>query len=331
MEIQKEKDKLSQQIEELTSQLLQSEQSKGQLANLNTVSTLDDLLKRTQQLQQDQISEQQQKQKSVQVEADPEDDTADHLIGSSILLSIRETFARGEDTQNVWQSLTTSASTKAVEVVLGALPSVPENKRALTIELLQFLVRYAIFKGQLNILDDMAPFSNKSEAHLVVLEKLQSIDADIRDDRWFIGSLIGATLMITSADNITVDQASLTSRYEHVEGVPVLSALKKLERGAAKLVNELSSLGVNLQHISQFLAEHKKTIVEAQMLLRQGHLSILQGKPMKLIDKLCRITLIFFRRTDDFLAVHKIAGVGCCKNSQLTPRIHWCDGARKCS
>lgn len=71
-------------------------------------------------------------------------------------------------------------------------------------------------------------------------------------------------------------------------------------------MSELTSTGVNLQHIAQFIAEYQTKIVEAQLFLNQGYVSILQGKPVKLIDNMSRITITFFRRTDDALAMQNI-------------------------
>lgn len=47
--------------------------------------------------------------------------------------------------------------------------------------------------------------------------------------------------------------SSLTSRYKQLEGASVLDALTSLERDAAKLVNELETVGANPQHIAQLL------------------------------------------------------------------------------
>ena len=99
---------------------------------------MDALLARTQALQQQQITQQHRKQKSVQVEADPDSDEIDHLEGTSILLSVLDTFARGEAPGSVWPALGNSASKRAVEEILAAIPSVQEERRALTVELWKF-------------------------------------------------------------------------------------------------------------------------------------------------------------------------------------------------
>lgn len=311
MEMQREQEQIDNEINALKDEMQRTTQMMGQLANVSAVSSLDALLQRTESLQQQQVTQQQRKQRSVQVEADPDADEIDYLEGTSILLSVRDTFSRGEAPGSVWNALGNSAAKRAVEEILVAVPSVEENKRALTVELLEIIVRYCIFIEDFSPLEGLVPLSSESDADTVVVDGLKAVNGELRWNHWFIGQMTGATLMISSSESVTVDQASLTSRYEQVEGIPAFNSLTPLERQATKLVNELDTTGANLQNIAQFLNEYHNTILEALVFTRQGYLSILQGNPVKFVDKLSRIILMFFKRSDDALAQQNLElGVG---------------------
>ena len=298
---------LDKEIDALTAEMMRAEQTKGELANVNTVSQLNALLSRAQTLNNElTISQQEEKQKSVQVEVD-EDDVDDKLTGASILLSVRDTFVHGSSSGSVWPDLASKPKAReAINAILSSVPSIPEEKRALTLELLEVLTRYSVFNKRFEILEGMLPLEDQENAHEIVLETFQEVKEELVIDHWFIGSIAGVSILISSLNKITVDEASLTCRYDGIEALTASQTLTKNERSAVRFVRNLDTHGHSFQELAQYLKQYTDAVSNAISLQGNGFLAVLQGKPVKFIDKFTRMILTALERDDHELAMHNI-------------------------
>ena len=91
------------------------------------------------------------------------------------------------------------------------------------------------------------------------------------------------------SNNITIDEASRTCRYDGIKFMPIGQTLTKNERSAVRFVRGLETQRHSFQKLAQFLEQYTDTVGNAIMLKGNGFLASLQGKNVKFIDKFSRM------------------------------------------